>query len=417
MTMSNKGKFVGGTFLIAGTSIGAGMLALPVLTSAGGFFPSLVLYFFCWMFMAMTGLLFLEACVWMGDSANFITMTKVILGDRAAKITSILYLGLFYCLSLAYIVGGAQLVVSFTGGTLPHWMGAIIFAVILAPVVCRGAGTVGNVNIVLVVGLVLSYMVFVYFGFGEVKSDNLQHSSWYNALLAMPVVFTSFAYQNVIPSLITYLDRDYSKVKWAIIIGSFIPFIIYAIWEWLILGIVPVYGVNGLLHTLEKGGTAVQSLQLHLENTWILSIGQLFAFLALVTSFLGVTLGLKDFLTDGLKIQVEKMGQPLIWFLVFIPPLIGAIACPYAFLSALNYAGGYGCALLLGVLPIIMVGYGRYVLKKESEFTLPGGKFLLFVLLLFVSIELCLETAQELGWTKVSSETETQIFLLEEESS
>jgi tyrosine-specific transport protein len=403
-------NFVAGTLLIAGTSIGAGMLALPVLTCAGGFLPSLVLYIFCWAFMALTGLLFLELCSWMEESANFITLAKETLGDNAAKLTSFLYIGLFYCLSLAYIVGGGHLMVALSGDVISHWLGAILFVLIFAPLVCSGASAVGKANIIMVAGLILSYLIFVFFGYSEVKSENLQNYNYYNTLLAIPVVFTAFAYQNVIPSIITYLDHDYRKVKMAIVIGSFIPFIFYAIWEWLILGIVPLQGPGGLMETLQSGGTAVQPLQHFLENKLLFSVGQSFAFFALVTSFLGVTLGLKDFLIDGLKPQVEKMGEPFIWFLVFTPSLGAAIVCPNAFLSALNYAGGYGCALLLGVMPILMVAYGRYVQGRKGEFQVFGGKILLGILLIFVCLELCVETAQEMGWTKVPSESESQFI-------
>ncbi|MES2272690.1 MAG: aromatic amino acid transport family protein, partial [Chlamydiota bacterium] len=52
----------GGTLLVAGTSIGAGMLALPVVTASGGFLPALFVYFLCWLFMTCTGLLLLEIC-------------------------------------------------------------------------------------------------------------------------------------------------------------------------------------------------------------------------------------------------------------------------------------------------------------------------------------------------------------------
>ena len=59
------GHLLGGTLLIAGTSIGVGMLALPVATASGGFIPSIVVYLICWLFMLSSGLLILEACIWM----------------------------------------------------------------------------------------------------------------------------------------------------------------------------------------------------------------------------------------------------------------------------------------------------------------------------------------------------------------
>ena len=40
----NLGRLLGGILLVAGTAIGAGMLALPVSTGLAGFYPSLFLF-------------------------------------------------------------------------------------------------------------------------------------------------------------------------------------------------------------------------------------------------------------------------------------------------------------------------------------------------------------------------------------
>ena len=74
------GHLVGGTLLVAGTSIGVGMLALPVATASGGLIPSLFVYLLCWLFMLGTGLLILEACIWMPKGANLITLSSRLLG-------------------------------------------------------------------------------------------------------------------------------------------------------------------------------------------------------------------------------------------------------------------------------------------------------------------------------------------------
>jgi len=44
-------KSIGSILLIAGTSIGAGMLALPMTTGIGGFFPSAILFVICFSYM------------------------------------------------------------------------------------------------------------------------------------------------------------------------------------------------------------------------------------------------------------------------------------------------------------------------------------------------------------------------------
>ena len=70
------------------------------------------------------------------------------------------------------------------------------------------------------------------------------------------------------------------------------------------------------------------------------------------------------------------------------PPLIFAIIHPHVFLQALDYAGGYGSALLLGLLPILMVFSMRYRQKIPTQKQLPGGRVVLLLLLAFVLFEL-----------------------------
>ncbi|HUD01475.1 MAG TPA: aromatic amino acid transport family protein, partial [Rhabdochlamydiaceae bacterium] len=56
----NLGHVVGGTLLIAATTIGVGMLGLPIATGPGGFVPATFVYILTWFFMLCTGLLLLE---------------------------------------------------------------------------------------------------------------------------------------------------------------------------------------------------------------------------------------------------------------------------------------------------------------------------------------------------------------------
>src|SRR5579872_4575576 len=86
------GHVVGGTLLIAGTTIGVGMLALPVATGAAGFVPSVITYIVCWLFMLCTGLLLVEVCLWMPKDTSFISMADKIFGPTGRVIFWCMYL-------------------------------------------------------------------------------------------------------------------------------------------------------------------------------------------------------------------------------------------------------------------------------------------------------------------------------------
>lgn len=389
--MNSKFSVLIGALLVAGTSIGGGMLALPVLTSVTGFIPSLCIYLLCWLFMVSTGLLFLEITQWMHREANIVSMAQRTLG-RPGKIAAwILYLFLFYSLNIAYIVESGKTVVELTNGQLADWMGPIVFLILFAPCIVISTALAGRINLLLMAGLILSYVCFVALGVHFINPHLLLSANWLQAPKALPIAFTSFAYQGIIPTLASYLQYDISKGRKAILIGSFIPLIAYIIWQTLIMGIVPIEGTNGLEEALQKDLNAIQAMKYFINNTYTYAIGQSFAFFALVTSFLGVTLGLRDFLADGLNIQQTIYGKMCLISLIFIPPLLIAIIYPHIFLTMLEYAGGIGCALLLGLLPIIMVWRGRYHFHLKEAQQLPGGKCALAILAAFVICEVAFE--------------------------
>lgn len=390
--MNQRGSLFKGALLIAGTSIGGGMLALPVATSLSGFFPALVVYLLCWIFMASTGLLFLEVSTWLKKDSNIVSMAQATLGKTGKWASWAVYLFLFYCLTLAYVVGCGNLVSELFPSFIPAKYGALIFVLLFGPFVYAGTHVVGRFNIFLMLGLGVFFAAFVILGAPHVNTSHLIYRNWTMALLGLPIAFTAFAYQGIIPTLIDYLHQDVRLTRLAILIGSFIPLIAYIIWQWLIQGIVPTFGPGGLVDALNHEYTAVVPLKNFLDNPWVYIIGQFFAFFALITSFFGVTLGLLDFLADGLQVKKDAKNKVWLCLTIFIPPLLISYSHPHVFLDALDYAGGYGCALLLGLLPILMVWVGRYRKGFQGRYTFPGGRLTLSLLFIFVVFELGIET-------------------------
>jgi tyrosine-specific transport protein len=241
-------------------------------------------------------------------------------------------------------------------------------------------------------GIVVTYLLFIIMSATHVDVNLLRRAEWSKAWGALPVVFTAFGYQSLIPTLMAYMNRNIKRVKLAIILGTSIPFVIYVIWELLILGIVPPFGPGGLIEALKKGQNAVDPLGQFLENPTLHSVGTAFAFFALTTSFIGISIAYVDFLADGLKIANKGLNKLGLCAIVFLIPLAITLINPKIFFEALNAAGGIGVALLLGVMPILMVWVGRY--KKGHSLIhqqVPGGKPFLTILMAFVLFELVFE--------------------------
>ena len=393
--MNKVGNIFGGSLLVAGTCIGGGMLVLPVVTGIGGFFPSIIIDLFTWLFMLSTGLLFVELCLGMKGEANIVSIAIKTLGLPGRVIVWILYLFLFYCLTTGYIAGGGDLVVSIF--SCSKWLGTIIFTLLFGSLVYSGAWFVDRVNIVLMVSLIVSFLLFVFVGIPYVNTQRLFFCDWHYSLFGVGIVFTSFAFQGLVPSLCVYMRRNVNALRWTIIIGSGIPFVVYTLWQWLILGIIPVHGKFSLTETLLNGSNVVIPLRSIIVNSGVYVTGQFFAFFAIVTSFLGVTLGLLDFLADGLKIKKTYSGRFLLCLLIYVPTVLFAISNSYVFFNALKYAGAFGVAILLGLLPILMTWIVRYHKKTQSSYQLPGGKPILCMLAIFALLEIIMALLQITG--------------------
>lgn len=384
MSSDKGGGIFGGALLVAGTSIGAGMLALPVLTSWGGFLPAAVLCLIAWAVMAFTGLLFVELCLWIEGEPNIVSMAGRILGNPGRVVTWFLYLYLFYSLTIAYISGGGALLSEWTNGHVPIWIASLLFIVVLGAAVYVGAGAVEWVNVWMVAGLAISYVAFLALSWSHVDLEKLGRMDWFHSFYAFPIIVASFGYQGLVPSLTAYMRRNPRRVTAAILIGSAIPLVCYLLWEWLILGIVPFEGTGGLLEALQRGDSAVAPLRQLVHAPWIFYAGQFFGFFALVSSFLGVSLGLRDFLADGLKVQKTAVGRLRLCVLMFLPAYVIGMTNPRLFLLALQYGGGIGVGLLLLLLPAVLVWKGRYCMKIVHPYRAPGGRWALMGVVLVV---------------------------------
>ncbi len=389
----NSGSTISGMLLIGGTSIGAGMLALPMVTGFAGFLPAIFVNTLCWLFMLATGLLLLEATLWMEDGANILSMTKRFLGPVGKILGGGSFIFLYYCLLISYISGGTPLFIESLSNhfsvEMPPFAGYFLFTSVFGCIIYFGHRVVDRVNWLLMMSLIISFILLLIIGSTEIQTKYLSNSHWNLSFAAAPILFSAYGYHNIIPSVTSYLKRDVSKLRWAIIGGTAIPFLVYSLWQWMILG---TLSPNEIAISTEQGIPVTHTLQEVTGSSVIRALGGYFGFFALVTSFLGVSLSMVDFFADGLKVERQGNKRVLLCFLVFLPPAFFAAIYPGIFLEALGIAGGFGEAILNGLIPILMVWMGRYHLKLTSEYRAVGERPILFILLLFTFLIIGLET-------------------------
>lgn len=398
-------KTIGGILLVAGTSIGAGMLALPITTGMGGFVGSFTLFILCFLYMLVTLMLLLEANLYEENlESNIISMAKRRLGPIGLIVSWASFLLLLYSVAAAYMSAGGSLLAKLYAGdmvseTQAQW-GAFIFAAIFGAVVYFGAWLVDYINRVLMLGLIVTYVSLVVFVSPHVRLENLMEGQPKYLLAAVPVIVLSFTSHIIVPSLRIYLQNSIPKLLRILIIGSLVPLVFYILWEFVILGVLPNEGEFGLI-AIAKGHHPVAALTHAIHQVsgqaWISTIVGSFSFFALVTSFVAVILSLMDFLSDGLQIKKDAIGKLKLILMTLIPPFLFAIYFPSGFVLAISYAGVF-VAILYGILPSLMIWKARYKEKIDIKFKVPGGKPLIVLTIIGAILVILFQVASTLHW-------------------
>lgn len=401
MHKKNISRLFGAILLIAGTTIGAGMLALPISTGRAGFFPSVITMLFSWLYLTYSAFCILEVNLAAPSKGNIISMASHTLGKTGKYISWVAYLFLLYALNTAYIAVSTSIfqniLEKLTGQTIAHILCILPLLIAFSLLLRGGMKIVDEINRLLMAGLVLSFVVLLSFSLPHVEVANLKAVNMGFMVSSLSTIMTAFGFHIIIPSLVTYLHGNLKELRLAIWIGSLIPLIAYLLWQLAIVGMVPVGGSWSLEDAYTQGlsGTDLLSqLTQHPLASWV---AQAFALFVILTSFLGVSVSLFDFLADGLKIEKKAQGKWKLFFFTFVPPLYFALSYPRAFFSALEYAGAFGVVVLLALIPALMVWRKRYVLHLPSTYQVMGGKCGLVLLIVISCIIIGCEILLKLG--------------------
>lgn len=388
-------KFIGGLLLIVGTSIGGGMLALPVSTAEAGFANSLIFLVMCWLIMTTGALLILEVNLRLPAGSNMVSMAKHSLGLPGQIIAWCAYLVLLYALLAAYISGGSDVfhgLLKQINFDIPVWITSLLFTGVFSLVVYGGIRSVDYVNRGLMFGKLGVYLLLVVIISPHVNLSTLGGGSVKAITGSLMILVTSFGFASIVPSLREYFQDDVASLRKVILYGSLIPLTCYVLWDAVIMGTVRRDGSDGLLALMNNQHATsglTQALSAAVQSPLISGFFGFFTSICMITAFLGVSIGLFDFLADGLALKKKGLQGKSTLALTFIPPLAIVLFNPGIYLRALGYAGAC-CVILLLLLPSLMTWRARKLDKEPVTRLVPGGNATLSVLIV-VAVLILLE--------------------------
>ena len=381
---------LGGTTLVAGTAIGAGMLALPMASAGMWFSWSIGLMLVSWIIMLRSSQALLEVSMHFKPGHSFHTMVRELLGPRWSFVNGFAVAFVLYTLVYAYVSGGgsiiAQSITSITGDAPPRLLNSLIFALLLTIFIWWGSEAVDRFSILLVGGMVVSYFISISGMMTHLRVDTLLDRNGSGGEMiflwgAVSTYLTSFCFHASVPSLIKYMGKEPRTIDASLRYGTIVALVCYVSWLTAADGSISRADFKGVIEAGGNVGDLIGAAGNNLKSFFILRILEGFSLLAVATSFLGAGLGLFDYMADLCNFDNSRSGRTKTLLVTFVPPILGGLVWPDGFLPAIGWAG-LASAFWAVIIPALLLNSSRKRYGKAA-YTAPGGRLTVPLLLVY----------------------------------
>ncbi|MFK7733049.1 MAG: aromatic amino acid transporter [Pseudomonadales bacterium] len=347
--MSNESKApssIGGIAIIAGTAVGAGMFSLPIASAGMGFLWAVACLLLTWFCMLHSGLLILETNLNFPVGSSFNTFVGETLGPRWNALNNLSLVFVLYILCYAFISGGGSIVShtlqKTTGVGVSPALAGLLFSLLIAALVWISTAVVSRVSTILITGMVLSFAYSIsQLALGIEPTLLLDTSMDYAifSLAALPVFLTAFGFHGNIPSLVKFYGKDPAIIIRCIVGGSLVALGVYVVWLAVTLGQLSRDDIRLVMQEGGNIGPMVAAMGTRSDKEIVLTLLDVFANFAVITSFLGAGLGLFDYVADKFGFSDSKIDRFKSAAIAFLPPTLASLVYPNGFIVAIGYAG------------------------------------------------------------------------------
>lgn len=390
--MQKQPSVFGGACIIASVCVGAGMLGLP--TSGAGAWTIWSVLAICLTMGVMTvsGWLLLEAYKHYDVRASFSTVTKAMLGNQINIINNLAVYFVGGILLYAYTTASGGILEGLTKsfidfGEFGSRIWSVIFVFAFSFFVWHSTRIVDRISVLLIIFMALSFIFSTYGLAANIDLSTLfdtkgSESNYMQYAIGMlPVALTSFGYHHSVATMRAYYGEEH-KAKLAILGGTAISLTLYLLWVLSIFGnlprdqFAPVIASDGNLDVLLNALSGV------IESSTVKQAINAFSIAAILSSFIGVGLGVFDYLADFFKFDNDKRGRTKSWAVTFLPPLILSLLFPLGFLKAIGYAGAVA-TIWTCMIPALLAYKSRKMPNGNKGFVVKGGTPLIILVAIF----------------------------------
>jgi len=389
-------KFWKSIFLIVGTSVGAGILALPITTAEYGFVNSCIALLVCWFFMTTAAFYFLQVRLCFTQDVDLKTMTEATLGKTGCWFMELSYFCLLYALISVYIIVGSawtqEIFLQIFDLNLSTMMIQISFTALVAAIVYNGIGNLSLINTLVTAIMLTSLLSIIVFSADHIELNALAPQAMNMSIFhSFPMILTTLGFSIIIPSITSYIGHHRALLGKIILVGSLIIILNYILWEMTAFGVLGTSesGIGQFVNAQDQGTEIVNALSIAVDNPLFTKIGFVFMFFAVMSSLLGVGQCLFSFLQDVLPFEQNRKKANLSIILWTVVPLLIINLFPAGISSILGFAGIF-VAIILGIVPTMMI-LSRYFKKNASplsavQHTLAYGCLIFFTGIIILEV-------------------------------
>jgi amino acid permease len=325
-------NFFGAAATLMGTTIGAGVLAIPYVVSKSGLILGIIQIIIIGAAMIGLNLLLAEVILKTKDNHQLTGYAGKYLGKIGKRAMAFIMLAGIYGALIAYIIGVGNTLSTLLPQLTPVTCSIIFFATVTA-MIYLGINAIEKSEMLLSSAVILTLIgiIIMVAASGKFSTANFTPINTNSFFVPYGVILFAFMGAVAIPEMKEELGKNAGKqLKKAVIIGGLVPIVLYSLFA------IAVIGISG--STTSEIATLTLGREL---GAFAAVVANLFAIFAMSTSFISLGLALKDMYAFDYKIDPKDAwsltcGIPLLAFLMGINGFIAVLSMIGAFVGGLE---------------------------------------------------------------------------------
>lgn len=326
--------------IIAGYSVGSGIMALPYLMSRAGLIPGVIIIIVSFGLSYFMHMLLAELAMGARGNEQIVSifshyMVRGSVGKVIAAISMVVVVLALFFAQAGFISGGADVLIS---AGLPEIVAILLFYVIAAAVVFFGLKIIGISESISVTAIIAVVLVLAIGSLGHFNNSlDIPVGTISEVLAFYGMTMFAFVAFFSIPQAVVGLDYETSKIKRAVLMGLSINFVFILIIVGCSLAASPSITELAILGWSAGIGT------------WAQILGGIFTLLAMLTTYWSNSLACSDMIREQFK-----LNDKVCWLFATLPSLILVLVAGSGFLSMMRLSSGLVAILISIGLPIVV---------------------------------------------------------------